>query len=405
MTDNTGATSARPRKLSLDDLIPEKVAVPTSLGILYLRSVHISDFKDFEVGDTAELGRIVVRKLANRVQDKRDRTPLKEDDVDVLLDADFQILAPAVANKNNWDELPKGAGLLELGHAARRAKKEELLRRQKMLDEMRTSIGNSYAFLGDSALEKLQEQMVDLSNIRQSVSAAESIKSAMEASSVGVQPMLDTASDIRRATDDMMKSSRITAIPELIFSRSSEISPDFSPPNPEDTVLGRATLEGAENSRETVRRMDALVEVVGGINQTLVKDVLPAWIDSAKSDQESAKQAFKQAGESLKWTRWAVIASVVATVLATWWQISVTHEIDRENSVAQRTSESLLREQLAALRTNESLLREQLVAQQKLTEQQSLEMRHLQELIRQQSIGSKKLRELVKLRLSAPVRK
>ncbi|MNS40983.1 hypothetical protein D3C71_483930 [compost metagenome] len=151
--------------------------------------------------------------------------------------------------------------------------------------------------------------------------------------------------------------------------------------------------------------MDALVEVVGGLNQMLVKDVLPAWIDSAKSDQSNAKQAFRQAGLSLKWTRWAVIASVFLSVAATWWQISVTRQIDRENSVAQRTNESLLREQLAAQRSNESLLREQLVAQQKSIEQQSVEMKHLQELIRQQSIGSEKLRELVKLRLSAPVRK
>ena len=181
--------------------------------------------------------------------------------------------------------------------------------------------------------------------------------------------------------------------------------PSFTLPSPEETPLGRATLEGAENSRETVRRMDALVEVVGGLNQMIVKDVLPAWFAGAKSDQENAEQAFKTAGKSLKWTKWAVIASVVVSVFATWWQVTVTREIDQENSVAQRTSESLLREQLAAQRMNESLLREQLVAQQKLAEQQSLEAKNLRQLIERQSIDSEKLREQLKAKRSAPVHK
>ncbi|MNL97160.1 hypothetical protein D3C81_69950 [compost metagenome] len=242
MTDNTGAPSSPSRKLSLDDLIPEKVAVPTSLGILYVRSTHISDLKDFEIDDTAELGRVAIRKLASRVQDKRDSTPLMDEDVDALLGADFQILAPAVAKKSNWGELPMGAGLMDLGEAARRGRKQELMRRQRALEEIRTSIGNSYAFLEKGTLEKLQEQMVGLSNIRQSMSAAESVKSAMDASGVWGLPMLDTSSDIRRATDETLKSSRVTAIPELVLSRVSEIPLTFAPPNPEDTVLGRATL-------------------------------------------------------------------------------------------------------------------------------------------------------------------
>ncbi|WP_148060158.1 hypothetical protein [Pseudomonas frederiksbergensis] len=109
-------------------------------------------------------------------------------------------------------------------------------------------------------------------------------------------------------------------------------------------MLGRATLESAESSRETSLRIYALAEVVGGLNQTIVEDILPAWIQKAESDQKHAELAFKQAGNSLEWTKRAVIASAVISLLATWWQISVSQDIDHENSLSQKTTENLLRE-------------------------------------------------------------
>ena len=84
--------------------------------------------------------------------------------------------------------------------------------------------------------------------------------------------------------------------------------------------------------------MDALVEVVAGINQTLVKDLLPAWVRQVKASQNGAKVAFNQAATGLKW---AVIASVVVTILVTWWQVSVARDIDRENSVQQKRVENI----------------------------------------------------------------
>lgn len=398
------ATGARPRRLSLDDLVPEKAAVSTSLGTLYVRPISISDSKVFGCHEAAELGRAIVLKVASRIQDKRDSTPLADEDFDALLEVDIKALVPVIADKNNWEALPVGAGVVDLGNAAKRGREQALERLNKMQDDLRASIGSSYAFLGNSALEKLQEQMVGLSNIRQSMSAAETIKAAMEASNVWSQTLLEPSAVTRRVADEMQDISRINFAPEFERSRSIEI-PSFALQSPEDTPLGRATLEGAENSRETVRRMDALVEVVGGLNQTIVKDVLPAWFATAKSDQENAEQAFKTAGKSLKWTKWAVIASVFVSIVATWWQISVTRAIDRENSLAQQRSESLLREQLASQRTNESLLREQLVAQRKLAEQQSLEMSLLQQLIKKQPMSSEKLQALQKVKRTAPIHK
>jgi hypothetical protein len=144
------------------------------------------------------------------------------------------------------------------------------------------------------------------------------------------------------------------------------------PSRPENSPIGRAAIESAENSRLLAQRMDGLVAVVVGLNQTLVTEVLPSWITQVERDQKGAKESFDQAASGIRWTKWAVIASIVVTMLATWWQVSVARDIDRENSVQQLKTLDILREQLAV--------------QQKVAEQQARESEKLRELL-----GSKSL--------------
>lgn len=185
-------------------------------------------------------------------------------------------------------------------------------------DKLYKSLRGSYGFLQDSSFQKLQEQMTGLADLRSSL-----------AGSGLLHPPKKSAANIRIE-------------PPL----------NFSLPRPEDSPLGRATLESAENSRLVALKIDALAEVVAGLNQTMIQDVLPAWFRKVAEDQEEAKKAAKQAANGLFWTKWAVIVSVIVTVLATWWQVSVAKEIDRENSAQQQRAESILREQLATQRSS-----------------------------------------------------
>ena len=87
----------------------------------------------------------------------------------------------------------------------------------------------------------------------------------------------------------------------------------------------------------------------------MVKDVLPEWVKQVKSSQKDAKDSFDQAADGLKWTKWAVITSVVVTVLVTWWQIWVARDIDLENTQQQTRMEAILEKQLA---TQENLVKQ-----------------------------------------------
>lgn len=385
---STPSPNSPSKKVSLSSLLPEKAAVPTSLGMLYVRHVYGSDWEHLEGDDEAELGKAAVRRLSSRVQQKRDSSPLADDDVDAMVDADYAALAPVIAKKSGWGELPPGAAGAELGKAVKRGREQEAERNRKMLDDMHNSIGGSYAFLQKDTLQKLQGQMAGLASIRESLGALDSFKTSLGSAGLLDRSTREALAGFRPTTETLRDLSRGASFARLETPRSMDIPVMPALSRPEETVLGRATLESAENSREAVRRMDALVEVVGGLNQTMVQDVLPAWFKQVESDQKQAEEAFRHAGRSLWWTKWAVIASVMVSFLATWWQISVARDIDRENSAAQRTTESLLREQL--------------VAQQKQSEQHALEAAQLRQLVEQQSRDAERLRELLDAKLPPP---
>ena len=112
--------------------------------------------------------------------------------------------------------------------------------------------------------------------------------------------------------------------------------------------IGRATLQTAEQMGLLVEEMGKLADIVGGLNQTLVADVLPAWFAEVESGQQQAEVTLKQAAAGLRWTKWAVIASVVATLITAAWQVYVARDIDKGNGVLQERTEAVLKEQLKA---------------------------------------------------------
>ena len=151
--ESTEEPNSKPNKRKLADLLPAKTVVETSLGPLYVRHAYTSDWKHFDSDDSLELGRTVVRQLSSRTEDKKDSGPLAEEDLKALNDADFNALVPVIAKKNGWEEIPAGAGVKELGNAAKARKEQQIELHKNMLKDMRKSIGLSYAFLDKDHLK------------------------------------------------------------------------------------------------------------------------------------------------------------------------------------------------------------------------------------------------------------
>lgn len=367
--ENQSADSAegKPKKLNLDALLPAKASITTSIGTLYARHPYSSDWKHFELDDAVELGRVTVQRLCNRIEDKHDSSALHDDDLKLLTDADCLELVQAIAKQSGWQELPGGSGLKELGELVKEEKQAITERHEKMLGDLRKSIDSSYSFLGKGALEKLQEQMAGIADIRSSLAGTESLQAALRAAALPEESWRKSLSGMDAIDKAMrgMNAENVTAQIEL--RRAYDVPKLIMPPRFEETPMGRATLESVENSRQVAKKMDDLVVVVAGLNQTLVQDVLPAWFKKIEEDQGAAKGAFDQAARGLWWTKWAVIASVFVTIAATWWQVDVAKSIDRENSEQQKRAENVLREQLAA--------------QQKLLDQQAKDAAAMREVV------------------------
>ncbi len=357
----------KPKMLNLDALLPAKRSITTSIGTLYARHPHRSDWKDFELEGSVELGRVAIQRLCSRIEDKHDSSALHDNDLNLLTDADCQPLVQAIAKQSGWRELPDGSGLKELGELIKVEKQAITEQHEKMLGDLRKSIDSSYSFLGKGALDKLQEQMAGIANIRSSLAGTDSLQAALRAAALPEESWRKSQAGMDTFDKAMcgLNAENVTAQIEL--PRAYDVPKLIMPQRFEETPMGRATLESVENSRQVAKKMDDLVVVVAGLNQTLVQDVLPAWFNKIEGDQEAAKSAFDQAACGLRWTKWAVIASVFFTIAATWWQVDVAKSIDRENSEQQKRSEAILREQLAA--------------QQKLIEQQAKDAAAMREVV------------------------
>ena len=190
--------------------------------------------------------------------------------------------------------------------------------------------------------------MAGIADIRESLAGTESIQAALRAARLPEESWRKSLTGTGAIDKAMRDLNAQNAIAQINLRAAYDVPRFESPPRFEETPMGRATLESVDHSRHVAEKMDSLVVVVAGLNQTMVQDVLPAWFNKIEEDQRAAKGAIDQAARGLRWTKWAVIASVFVTIAATWWQVDVAKSIDHESSVQQRRVEAVLREQLSA---------------------------------------------------------
>lgn len=379
-------------KKSLNILLkrPVKTPVQTSLGILYVRNAYVSDWTLFESDDPETLGKLAVRQLVSKIEDKEDDTPLADEDLDALDNTDFEMLVPVIAKQSNWGEASIGANLQLLGQLMIDVKNLEKARFKKQIEDMRKSIDVSYKFLGKSSLDKLKDQLVDIADISRNLPSSliqNALKNSMSGTDVLREAMRSAGlHDTLRASalNDTVRNSG-AGIPLNIPSPEMKSIP--MPPRPEDTPIGRGIIENAKHSRGMALKIDALAEVVGGLNQTLVTEVLPAWFKQVENNQHQANIVLNQAKSGLTWTKWTLIVSVIVSTMLTGWQILDTRELDSNNNIQQKKVESLLREQLA---TQKELIEQKVINDNKLLELIQQQAKHDEQLYKAVSLVARR---------------
>jgi hypothetical protein len=381
-TDNNdpdGTTPPEEKKLvlDLDALYPEKVPVQTSLGTLYVGG-HAYPPAAVKGAEDEQVGRKVIQHLCNYAQDKADTGALDDGDAAALTDEDISKLGPVISSQQRWPNDESVDTLGSIGKAAKSAVEREHKALQEQMLKMRESLNSGFGFLTKDALRKLQDDMTEMSSLRRLAASA----GADSMFAKGIQDIILKRPDdgvlgaIKRFESPLDESLR--KMPEAFPPASVEprINLPLRIPRPEESPLGQAALQNAENSRQSVELMRELTQRMALVQETLVVKVLPQWFaqveraqEKAKSDSAEAVRNTKNAVASLRWAKWAILASIVATGLATCWQVYVAQEIDRGTTKQLETTEAVLREQLAA--------------QRQALEQQRSEARQLRELLQE----------------------
>jgi len=310
----------------LSDLYRPKALVTTSLGPVYVRKVNGGDWKDIAGDEAQELGVKGLMLLCSREEDKRNFSPLAEEEFQALTDTDKAALAISICAHNGWGEVSTSDVLAELGQRLNTARREKRDSDAKAMKALHKSIESSYSFLSSGALNTLQGQMADLSMLRNQAYALDTLKSSADAQA------------------EMLK----TTVPKAsLLSQLNHESVRVRFPSYEDTPMARATADGIRASKETAAKVHDLVEIVAGLNSTIVSRVLPEWFKQVEEGQRNSDIAVRQATKGLALAAWAIVISAVLTIFVTVWQIQVAKDLDQQNGVQQKLIEDLLRQQIA----------------------------------------------------------
>lgn len=376
--------------LNLHEMTPQKVGISTTIGDVYVRHNSLRDEERLNSLPDTDFGKEVVKCFSGRIKEKYDDTPLSEDDFSRLTQSDIEVLVPQIAKNCGWAEFLSGNDLVSIEKAARIGMSTSAEKMKAALEDLNSSIASSYQFMNDEALKRLQGTMAGLVDIGAGGCAADYIKQNALSSTHGIAAAAAAAeaaggydSFAKYALEDKGERKKLKRRSEAAQLEIPAIVNGFKPfniPPPESTPIGKAAIESAENTRLTMGKMESLVELVAGLHQSIVKDVLPAWFKQVEDGRQSAEKSIDQAARSLAWTKWAVIASVLVAAGTAWWQVSVTLNIDSANTKMQQAAEILLKKQLEAQQETRSLLEMQLVAQQKLLEQQAADMEEMRKM-------------------------
>jgi uncharacterized protein YktB (UPF0637 family) len=398
MTDSTEEAAPqpedkkKPKVFELDDLIPPKEAVGTSIGILYVGGQGYP-VEVYEAETDEKVGEAVLRHVCNRFSDKKDTSPLSVEDAASLVAADVAKLGPAIAQQQRWPEEDQPADLPSLGQAAKRSLKRSSEQVQQQIKKLNDSLRSNFSFLTEATLSKLQGDMGSVAQMRKfgDLLSSSGVGRAMEE----LRKQQATLKPVDSILDQVKKSHTSTDnLDEILGSASEQRArirlPELPIIRPEDSALGRASLKSAENSELAVKLMTEMTQSIASLQETMVERVLPEWFadvrrrqDEAKASSDAAAVESKRAATNLGLTAIGIAVSIVVTALATIWQVRVAEGIDAGNTEQMKGLQKALDDQKEFMEAQQGL-QKQALDQQRL---QLEELKALRERLQEQRLS------------------
>lgn len=355
MTEQQNPSEHQPKKLVLRRR--KRVAAETTQGRLFARHIVTGDLPMFakyvDEGNTTTstdyeaLGKLALLTLVC-ADDGEERVPaLTEETFSLLTETDIVALVQAVAEACELASPSTIVTLAALGSGLFGYLSFIAKQMAESSAAIKRSIESSFSSVSQSLRSELQDKFSALSEIRGALgasSAVEAVRQAQERNSA----LFGTASNPRFAPFE-------SVLPPFDNVRAPNYEA-FIPPKFEDTPAGRTAARVASAGEESARQlcevaglMGKMAEQMAGLQTVFLSKVLPEWFRNLEDSASTTNTTLRQAESSLFWAKWALVASVVVSVLMTGWQVWLAREYKLENDKQQESTELLMRQQLKAI--------------------------------------------------------
>lgn len=348
---NTGGQQAT----KIDLRRRERVPAVTTQGRYFARHLVVRDLPIFDeyiqkgdaatVADHEKLGKLALLTLVAGGDDDEITPALTEATFTALTPDDITTLANAVAiacrltlssTTNSIDAL--GAALLKsLSEIARQV--------ADTADAIRRTFTHNFGALSTSLQANLQDKFLAVSAARAALGSSSAVGAAVKG--------LGRQSAILGSTSSLAMPS----IGGTLKAAKRNVDLDaLRPPRFEETAAGRTAARAASASEESARQLTEVAGLMGtmadgmaSLQTVFLSEVLPKWFRDLEEGGDATRTTLRQAESSLEWAKWALVASVVVSLMMTGWQIWLAREYKLENDAQQDRSELLMQQQLTAL--------------------------------------------------------
>lgn len=351
---DSGKNNKGQKKLKIS--IKEKKPVITSQGIFYVRYMAVSDLekfssyldntKDSSPTNLKSIGELALKTFVCNDNSSDNKPVLTEEIYEQLTTEDIEALAIAVARECNANLLPEGDLLEALGTAIF----DVISRYTKNTAEINQTLAKNFQSVSESVRASLGDSLKGMFSITESLKMSPALDSITNSTaSLGSL----CASSLSKNTSQFVRDN-LEKKSEVIELYHRPIIPKL-----EQTPAGRAAIaseESARQLREVAGLVGQMAEQLGKLHTVFLTEVVPQWVNDLEASSQTTNKTLNQAERSLFWAKWALIASVIVTVLMTGWQLYVAREYKLENDGQQKTSELLMRQQLEAVQEHNKRL-------------------------------------------------
>jgi len=371
---NQGSADASKKDI-LSIMLKDRKPVTTSQGTFYVRHLSVGDMKTFagyfdEKKDKAShdlraLGELALKTLVCTDNDPEKTSALTNEIFSQLSSTDIELLIDGVIEVSGLTPLPESKTLESLGSIVFDQVTSDIKRTLETAENLKRSMSSAFGSLSQGAMKSLVDSMSSLNAVRDSLKLSPAVEAFRK-----VQEDHDRLFG-GVAHKELLAQAKISEMPQPRM-------PELYRPKFEETPMGRAAIaseDSAAQLREVAGLVGDMADKLANLHTVFLTEVIPQWVKSLEGNAEAMNISLGNTEKSIKWAKWALIASVVVTIAMTAWQICIARDYKLDNDKQQTDAVLIMKEQLKAsqelskqLKTDSVQLKEELVKLQQSVE-------------------------------------